>query len=78
MSKTKTNTQPVVNTVERYDVFAVRPFKSRDDKDANEWVRIGVAVPHKEKPGFNIQLIALPTDGKLVLLPHEAKDDKPE
>lgn len=78
MSKTKTTTASATAPVERYDVFAVRPYTNRDDQDVNEWVRIGVAFPHKEKPGFNIQLVALPTDGKLVLLPHEAKNDKPE
>ena len=72
MSKTKTTP---VKHVERYDVYAVRPFQGKDGNDANEWIRIGVAFPHKEKPGYNLQLIATPIDGKLVMLPHEDKED---
>ena len=78
MSKSKTSSAAATQSSERYDVFAVRPFTGRGGKDANEWVKIGVAFPHKEKPGYNIQLVASPIDGKLVMLPHEAKEDHAE
>ena len=31
------------------------------------WTRIGVAFPHKDGGGFNLQLEAFPIDGKVVL-----------
>ena len=31
--------------------------------------RIGAAFPHKDGTGFNVQLRALPVDGRIVLLP---------
>jgi len=36
--------------------------------------RIGTAFPHNEGPGLNVQLKALPVDGKLVLLPPDTGD----
>lgn len=31
--------------------------------------RIGAAFPHKEGPGFNVELKSIPLDGRIVLLP---------
>lgn len=39
------------------------------------WTRIGAAWPHKEGPGFSIELEALPIDGRLVLIEPKADDD---
>ena len=33
------------------------------------WTRIGAAFPPKEGPGLNVELRALPIDGRIVLLP---------
>ena len=48
-------------TVEEYDAGA--------GKKARSWTRIGAAFPHKEGPGFNIELKSIPLDGRIVLLP---------
>jgi hypothetical protein len=40
------------------------------------WTRIGAAFPHKEGLGFNIELKALPMDGRLVLLPPDPDDNR--
>lgn len=53
-------------------VFTV---EKRDGKD-DYWTEIGAAFPHKDGKGFNLQLRALPLDGKLVLRAPEPKDDK--
>ena len=54
-----------VYTVEEYDA----PTKDDKNRKARSWTRIGAAFPHKEGPGFNIELKAFPRDGKLVVLP---------
>ena len=36
--------------------------------------RIGAAFPHKEGPGFSIELKAFPVDGRLVVLPSDSDD----
>jgi hypothetical protein len=40
------------------------------------WTRIGAAFPHKEGLGFNIELKALPMDGRLVVLPPDPDDNR--
>jgi hypothetical protein len=49
---------------------------ARETKNGSFWTRIGAAWPHKNgKPGFNIQIDAVPLDGKISLfLPSEKKD----
>ena len=39
------------------------------------WLNIGVAFPHKDGKGWNLQLQALPLDNKLVI--READDEAP-
>ena len=62
-------------TASHFNVFTVEEFDapSKEDKGrkAKSWTKIGVAFPHKEGAGFNIQLRAYPVDGKLVVLPAE-------
>ena len=42
------------------------------------WSRIGTVFPHKDgKEGFNIELDAFPTDGKIVVLPKKENDEEP-
>ena len=38
------------------------------------WTRIGRAFPHKTGTGFNLELEALPVDGKIVLMPPKATE----
>ena len=66
-------------TPSHFNVFTVEEFDapSAQDKDrkAKSWSKVGVAFPHKEGSGFNIQLRSLPVDGRLVVLPANANED---
>jgi len=52
-------------------VFTVEEYES-NGKTGKRWTKIGAAFPHKEGPGFSIELSAIPLDGRLVVL---APDD---
>ncbi|MCP3381254.1 hypothetical protein NLM31_12980 [Bradyrhizobium sp. CCGUVB4N] len=56
-------------------VFVAYSVKERLGKQPI-WRKIGVAFAHTKKPGFNIELAALPIGDRIVLL--EPKEDKPE
>ena len=43
--------------------------KERGKGKKSYWTRIGRAWPHKSGTGFNLELEALPIDGKIVLMP---------
>lgn len=43
-------------------------------EDKSFWTRIGVAFKHDDGKGMNIQLSALPLDGRIVLREPEAKE----
>jgi hypothetical protein len=68
------------NTLSHYNVFVVEEFDAPTEKDktrkAKSWTKVGVAFPHKEGIGFNIQLKAHPVDGKLVVLPPDGKEEE--
>jgi hypothetical protein len=57
---------------ERYDVYVVENFSSQGE-DRSSWTRVGVAFPHDDGKGFQVQLKALPVDGKLVIRLHVPK-----
>ena len=44
--------------------------------DQSYWTKIGVAFAHADGEGFNIQIEALPLDGKIVLRPRKERDDE--
>ncbi len=50
------------------NVLIVEEFETASGKGRN-WTKVGVAFPHSEGIGFNIELKAFPRDGKLVVLP---------
>ena len=64
--------------------YTVEEFENAEGKTARSWTRIGVAFPHKDGTGFNIQLRALPLDGHIVLFPAgddaraERREDAPQ
>jgi hypothetical protein len=58
-----------MNKSPKYHAFVV---KDRGE-DQKFWTRIGAAWEHSKGGGLNIELDALPLDGKIVLLP--PKDD---
>jgi hypothetical protein len=55
------------------NVFTVEEYES-NGKTQKKWTRIGAAFPHKEGPGFSIELKAFPIDGRLVVLPPDNDD----
>jgi hypothetical protein len=62
-------------TLTHLNVFTVEEYEN-NGKTQKRWTRIGAAFPHKEGPGFNIELQALPMDGRLVVLPPDLTDDR--
>jgi hypothetical protein len=48
--------------------FTVEEYES-NGKAGKRWTKIGAAFPHKEGPGFSLELKAFPIDGRLVVLP---------
>ena len=56
-------------TSSRLYAYAVREFDTADGKKARAWTRIGVAFPHKDGTGFNIEVHSFPLDGRIVLFP---------
>ena len=58
-------------------VFFAFTVKDREGK-RSVWTRIGTAWSHERGGGLNIDLQALPVDGRIVLLPPPANDDGSE
>ncbi len=56
--------------------YTVEEYDAGNGKKAKSWTRIGAAFPHKDGPGFNLELRALPVDGRIVLLPPDTGDDR--
>ncbi len=58
------------------NVFSVREFEGSNGK-ANSWTKVGVAFPHRESGGFNVELDVLPLNGRLVVLPPSEEERTP-
>jgi hypothetical protein len=60
-----------------FNVFTVREFEGSTGQKAKSWTKVGVAFPHREGPGFNLELSALPLDGRLVaLVPNDDEEGR--
>jgi hypothetical protein len=59
-------------TSSRLYAYTVREFDGADGKKARAWTRIGVAFPHKDGTGFNVEVHSFPLDGRIVLFPADA------
>jgi hypothetical protein len=68
-----THTNPTV----RYDVFNVKTFDVQGE-ERTDWRKLGVAFPHRDGKGFNVELDLLPLDGKLAVRLYEPKDKAEE
>ena len=55
--------------------YSVEEYDAGNGKKGRSWTRIGAAFPHKEGPGFNIELRTIPLDGRIVLLPPDESSD---
>lgn len=76
MSTEKSNGATYLNA------FTVEEYEAAKGKTARRWTKVGVAFPHKEGAGFNVELKALPLDGRVILLPPDPegeaeKDSRP-
>jgi hypothetical protein len=60
-----------------FNVFSVREFEGTAGQKAKSWTKVGVAFPHREGLGFNLELTALPLDGRLVVLEPTENDQNP-
>jgi hypothetical protein len=58
----------------RFNAYTVQEFDTGNGQKARSWTRIGVAFPHKDGTGFNVELNALPLDGRIVLFPPQADE----
>ena len=67
------------NAPQHLYAYSVREFDGADGKKARSWTRIGVAFPHKDGTGFNVEVHSFPLDGRIVLFPadSEARDEEP-
>jgi hypothetical protein len=67
------------STRSHFYVFTVEEFDAPTPEDlgrkGKSWTKVGVAFPHKEGTGYNIQLRSVPLDGKLVVLPANGVED---
>jgi hypothetical protein len=66
-----------LNASERYDVFVVENYEDGAGAEKSDWSRIGVAFPHKDSDGLNVELRAIPVSGKLVIRRHVVKARTP-
>ncbi len=64
---------PAVNGHDRYDVLVVEKYEDDAGTEKSSWTRVGVAFPHKDGLGLNVELKAIPVSGKLVIRRHEGK-----
>ena len=56
------------------NMLSVEEYESAPGKTAKSWTKLGVAFPHADGRGFNIELKAFPRDGKLIVLPPSEAD----
>jgi hypothetical protein len=65
----------VNRTAPYFNALAVEFFDAGAGKTGRRWTKIGVAFPHKEGGGFDVELKALPLNGRIVLLPPDDDTD---
>lgn len=68
-NEVKTSNRPT------HDLYVVETF-GKDGNEKSNWNRIGSAWQHADGKGFNLNLVACPTDGRLVMRVRE--DNKSE
>ena len=56
-----------------YRAKIVRNYKDKDGKDHSRWTDVGGVWPHQDGKGFDVALIALPVDGRIVIRLDEPK-----
>ncbi len=51
----------------------VRKFTGKDGMERSQWIDVGSVWTHKDGKGYDVNLIALPIDGRLVIRVDEPK-----
>jgi hypothetical protein len=64
-----------LESAEILDVFSVSEFSDAAGNKRRRWIRLGVAFPHREGPGMNILLDALPVNGRLFAFARKAQGE---
>ena len=59
------------------NVFIVEEFETQGGKTARSWTKIGAAFPHADGVGFNLELKALPLNGRLIVRPPSEERAEP-
>ena len=59
------------------NILIVEEFEGANGK-ARSWTKVGVAFPHADGVGFNLELKAFLCDGKLVVLPPPLTEERAE
>ena len=52
-----------------FNAFTVEEYETSAGKSGKRWTKVGVAFPHKDGTGFNIEVHSFPLDGRIVLFP---------
>jgi hypothetical protein len=47
--------------------YVVKTFRGKDGEEKSRWLEIGSVWTHANGEGFNVELDALPVDGKIVI-----------
>jgi hypothetical protein len=53
--------------------YVVREFKTKDGEAKSDWKEIGAAWAHKDGKGYDVQLEAVPVNGRIALRVNEPK-----
>lgn len=59
------------------EVFVPEPFEGNDGEERTNYIRVGAAFPHKQGPGFNMEISeGISVSGKLVALPPRVREEQ--
>ncbi len=56
------------------NLLTVDEFKTAAGTLRRSWTKVGVAFPHADGRGYNLELKAFPRDGRLVMLPPSTEE----
>ena len=56
------------------NLLTVEEFKTASGTLGRSWTKVGVAFPHADGRGYNLELKAFPRDGRLVMLPPSTEE----
>jgi len=76
MSKKQQSAQ--AQEINRYGVFVVETFTAKKDQEQARWIRVGIAFPHKDGKGLDVECRAIPVDSELVIRLHEPQEETAE